>query len=95
MAHDTGRDDNGQAVRATSNYVSGNKLMFFEPTIEDIEACAERLDLDISSSDADRKIALEYVNYSNQSYRTTDEELDDLIDVVGSLLYQMREKTKK
>lgn len=67
--------------------------MFFEPTTEDIEACAARLALDISSPDADRKIAQDFVDYSNQADRITSADLDDLTDVVAFLLADMCEKT--
>lgn len=67
--------------------------MFFEPTIEDVEACAERLDLDIAAPDADHKIAQEFVSYSNQSDRVTPEEIADITDVVALLLAEMCDKT--
>ncbi|EFH6445955.1 hypothetical protein GN264_17355 [Escherichia coli] len=66
--------------------------MFFEPTIEDVEACAERLDLDISAPDADRKIAQEFVSYSNQADRVTPEEIGDITDVVAFLLAELCDK---
>ncbi|ELY2473169.1 c1 repressor inactivator [Cronobacter sakazakii] len=69
--------------------------MFFEPTIEDVEACAARLDLDISAPDADRKIAQEYVNYSNQDERVSPDDMDDLTDVVAFWLAEMRAKNKE
>ncbi|HHT2833877.1 TPA: c1 repressor inactivator [Klebsiella aerogenes] len=67
--------------------------MFFEPTIEDVEACAERLDLDISSPDADRKIAQEFLNYSNQADRITSADIDDITDIVAYLLTQRNDQT--
>ncbi|HBU7546881.1 TPA: c1 repressor inactivator [Klebsiella aerogenes] len=67
--------------------------MFFEPTIEDVEACAERLDLDISSPDADRKIAQEFLNYSNQADRITSDDIDDITDVVAYLLAERNDQT--
>ncbi|EQA8340123.1 c1 repressor inactivator [Klebsiella oxytoca] len=67
--------------------------MFFEPTIEDVEACAERLDLDISSPDADRKIAQEFLNYSNQADRLTSDDIDDITDVVAYLLAERNDQT--
>ncbi|HHR5658190.1 TPA: hypothetical protein ACS62H_004655 [Klebsiella pneumoniae] len=66
--------------------------MFFEPTIEDIEACAARLKLDLSEPDADRKIAQEYVSYSNQSDRITSADIEDITDVVAFLLAEMCDK---
>lgn len=67
--------------------------MFFEPTIEDVEACAARLDLDISAPDADRKIAQEYVSYSNQTDRITSADIDDITDVVAFLLAERCDKS--
>lgn len=67
--------------------------MFFEPTIEDVEACAAILDLDISVPDADRKIAEEFVSYSNQADRITPDDIDDITDVVAFLLAERCDKT--
>ncbi|EKY1962307.1 c1 repressor inactivator [Cronobacter sakazakii] len=67
--------------------------MFFEPTTEDIEACVARLNLDISSPDADRAIAREFVNYSNQQDRVTADDMDDLADVIATLMVEFSEKS--
>lgn len=67
--------------------------MFFEPTIEDVEACAARLNLDTSAPDAERKIAQEYVSYSNQTDRITSADIDDITDVVAFLLAERCDKT--
>ncbi|HCO9269969.1 TPA: c1 repressor inactivator [Escherichia coli] len=61
-------------------------MAFIPPTIEDIEYCSKVLSVSPSSTDAPRAIARQYAALSNQEYRISNDEFDDLTDTIEYLL---------
>ncbi|EFD0495909.1 c1 repressor inactivator, partial [Escherichia coli] len=55
-------------------------MTFIQPTIDDVRHCSNALSVDPAETDAARTIAEHYSKISNQDYRITQDDLDDLTD---------------
>ena len=57
-------------------------MAFIQPTIDDVRHCSNALSVDPAETDAARAIAEHYSKISNQEYRITQDDLDDLTDTI-------------
>ena len=58
----------------------------FHSTIDDVRHCSNALSVDPAETDAARAIAEHYSKISNQEYRITQDDLDDLTDTIEYLM---------
>ncbi|EEW6712509.1 c1 repressor inactivator (plasmid) [Escherichia albertii] len=61
-------------------------MAFIPPTIDDVRHCSNALSVDPTDTDAARAIAEHYSKISNQEYRITSDDLDDLTDTIEYLI---------
>ncbi|HDD8276395.1 TPA: c1 repressor inactivator [Escherichia coli] len=61
-------------------------MAFIPPTIDDVRHCSNALSVDPTETDAARAIAEHYSKTSNQEYRITQDDLDDLTDTIEYLM---------
>ncbi|WP_097464121.1 c1 repressor inactivator [Escherichia coli] len=61
-------------------------MAFIQPTIDDVRHCSNALYVDPAETDAARAIAEHYSKISNQEYRITQDDLDDLTDTIEYLM---------
>ncbi|HIF8109701.1 TPA: c1 repressor inactivator [Escherichia coli] len=61
-------------------------MAFIPPTIDDVRHCSNALSVDLTETDAARAIAEHYSKISNQEYRITQDDLDDLTDTIEYLM---------
>ncbi|HCH7812940.1 TPA: c1 repressor inactivator [Escherichia coli] len=61
-------------------------MAFIPPTIDDVRHCSNALSVDPDETDAARAIAEHYSKISNQEYRITQDDLDDLTDTIEYLM---------
>ncbi|HHW5409938.1 TPA: c1 repressor inactivator [Escherichia coli] len=61
-------------------------MAFIQPTIGDVRHCSNALSVDPAETDAARAIAEHYSKISNQEYRITKDDLDDLTDTIEYLM---------
>ncbi|ELF8281804.1 TPA: c1 repressor inactivator [Escherichia coli] len=61
-------------------------MAFIPPTIDDVRHCSNALSVDSTETDAARAIAEHYSKISNQEYRITQDDLDDLTDTIEYLM---------
>lgn len=61
-------------------------MAFIPPTIDDVRHCSNALSVDPAETDAARAIAEHYSKISNQEYRITQDDLDDLTDTIEYLM---------
>ena len=61
-------------------------MAFIPPTIDDVRHCSNALSVDPVETDAARAIAEHYSKISNQEYRITQDDLDDLTDTIEYLM---------
>ncbi|UEO23103.1 hypothetical protein K9U11_25960 (plasmid) [Escherichia coli] len=61
-------------------------MAFIPPTIDDVRHCSNALSVDPAETDAARAIAEHYSKISNQEYRITQDDLDDLTDTIEYLI---------
>ena len=59
-------------------------MAFIQPTIDDVRHCSNAVDP--AETDAARAIAEHYSKISNQEYRITQDDLDDLTDTIEYLM---------
>lgn len=61
-------------------------MAFIPPTIDDVRHCSNALSVDPTETDAAHAIAEHYSKISNQEYRITQDDLDDLTDTIEYLM---------
>ncbi|HBB9494807.1 TPA: c1 repressor inactivator [Escherichia coli] len=61
-------------------------MAFIQPTIDDVRYCSNALSVDPAETDAARAIAEHYSKISNQEYRITQDDLNDLTDTIEYLM---------
>ncbi|MGV6037252.1 c1 repressor inactivator [Escherichia coli] len=76
----------GQSFRLCVVNTVGIIMAFIQPTIDDIRHCSNALSVDPAETDAARAIAEHYSKISNQEYRITQDDLDDLTDTIEYLM---------
>ncbi|XJG74336.1 c1 repressor inactivator (plasmid) [Escherichia coli] len=68
-------------------------MAFIPPTIDDVRHCSNALSVDPAETDAARAIAEHYSKISNQEYRITQDDLDDLTDTIEYLMLPLTSQT--
>ncbi|STJ21254.1 c1 repressor inactivator [Escherichia coli] len=76
----------GQSFRLCVVNTVRHNYGFIPPTIDDVRHCSNALSVDPAETDAARAIAEHYSKISNQEYRITQDDLDDLTDTIEYLM---------